>query len=237
MDTLSAAHPPTRPNGPSLWKWLLRSVGLETWFHPHAAAQPAREERVFLRLILPGVSGIAGKAGADLLNVVLRECLPAVRTGGGEVASHQSGSLLLTWPAETGQREVVPTYFQLRERLRRQARHQELFGAASLGWVTPRSGRGRRQYRGEVLTHVAGMLRENQQLGHDLLVSAALHHRLDYTLPFRYDLHVGFNLPGHRYPATLFRVTPELPSEPTPPSFTELVTATPTGKVSSLPYL
>lgn len=53
MDTLSAAPSPS-PNEPSLWKWLLRSVGLETWLQQTpAVAPPGREERVFLQLILP----------------------------------------------------------------------------------------------------------------------------------------------------------------------------------------
>ncbi|HEX8427058.1 hypothetical protein [Hymenobacter sp.] len=80
------------------------------------------------------------------------------------------------------------------------------------------------------------MLRENQQLNHDLLVSAALYHHLDQTFPYQYQLHVGFNLPGHRYPATLFRVTAETVSEPYQQSFAEEPTTT-AGKVSALPCL
>jgi hypothetical protein len=53
---------------------------------------------------------------------------------------------------------------------------------------------------------VAGILHESQRVGSDLLISAALLQRLDRCMPFQYNLHLGFNLPGHRYPATLFRV-------------------------------
>ncbi|MDF7814881.1 hypothetical protein P1X16_26115 [Hymenobacter sp. YC55] len=236
MDMLSAATPPTRPNGPSLWKWFLRSVGLEAWFQKTSVtAQDGQEERVFLRLALSGVSSSAKSPDPTPLTEALNECMAAIRAGGGQVVSNQGTNLLLTWPVELGARQVVPIYFQLRERLQRRTRQQELFAAASLGLVTTRHRRARLDYQGEVVKHVAGMLRENQQLGHDLLISAALYHRLDQTLPYQYELHVGFDLPGHRYPATLFRVTAESPAEPTQPSFPEL--AATAEKAPSLPYL
>ena len=235
MDMLSAATPPTRPSGPSLWKWFLRSVGLEAWFQKTSvAAQGGQEERVFLRLTLPGASNKANTPSASPLTQALTECLPAIMASGGQVVSNQDNSLLLTWPAELGARQVVPIYFQLRERVQRRARQQKLFAAASLGWVTARHEKTRLDYRGEVVKHVAGMLRENQQLGHDLLISAALYHRLDQSLPYHYELHVGFDLPGHRYPATLFRVRTELAAEPVQQSFPEL--AATAEEASSLPY-
>lgn len=238
MDMLSAATPPTRPSGPSLWKWLLRSVGLEAWFQQTAVAtQAGQEERVFLRLEMPSVSSTTVVANAALLTKALGECMATIDAGGGEVVSQEGSSLLLAWPAELGAQQVVPVYFQLRERLQHRIRHQELFAAASLGWVMARRKRTKLYYQGEVMKHVAGMLRENKQLGHDLLISAALYHRLDQTLPYQYQLHVGFDLPGHRYPATLFRVTAELPTESAQQSFSELTAATTDEKVSPLPYL
>ena len=235
---LSAATPPTRPNGPSLWKWLLRSVGLEAWFQQTPlTAQAGQEERVFLRLEMTNASNSISGSSAALLSEVLNASIATIEAGGGEVVSQEGGSLLLAWPADLGAQQVVPIYFHLRERIQRQSRHQRLFAAASVGWVVARRKREKLYYRGEVLKHVAGMLRENKQLEHDLLISAALYHRLDQTSPYHYQLHVGFDLPGHRYPATLFRVTAELPTEPTQPSFPDLVTATTNEEVSPLPYL
>ncbi|UOQ68653.1 hypothetical protein [Hymenobacter volaticus] len=219
-----------------MWKWLLRSVGLETWFQKTSvAAQAGQEERVFLRLTLPDALNTANTSSTTPLTEALSECLTTIRASGGQVVSNQGNSLLLSWPAELGALQVVPMYFQLRERVYRRARQPKLFAAASLGWVTARHKRTRLDYQGEVVKQVAGMLRENQQLGHDLLISAALYHRLDQTLPYHYELHVGFDLPGHRYPATLFRVRAELPVEQAHQSFPEL--ATTAEEEASLPYL
>ncbi|WP_375438221.1 hypothetical protein [uncultured Hymenobacter sp.] len=238
MDTLSTAIPPTRPNGPNLWQWLLRSVGLEAWFQQTpVGTQAGREERVFLQLALPGISDATNASKSALLTEALGECLTAIQAGGGKIASCQGGSLLLTWPVELGEQQVVSAYFLLRERVRHLTRHQELFGAASLGWVTLRQARAGLSYQGEVVNQVAGILRENQQSGYGLLISAALHHRLDQTLPFRHELHVGFNLPSHRYPATLFRVTSELTYESDQPRIEELASATSAERVPYLPCL
>ena len=201
--------PPAHPGGSGWWGWLLRSLGLEGGFQQKpAVARAGREERVFLLIGLPAHAASARTSSAEVLAEALGECLDAIRAGGGEVAGHKGGNTWLTWPAGLGERQAVAVYFQLRDCLRRRGQPAELLGAAGLGWVKPkRIGSGPR-YRGDVLGSVAGILRESQQVG-GLLVSAALRQRVDRELPLRYELHVGFNLPGHSYPATLYRVAPE----------------------------
>jgi hypothetical protein len=79
---------------------------------------------------------------------------------------------------------------------------------ASLGWVKLLLASTHGPcFRGKVLRQGASSFREGKQLESGLLISAALHHQLDQGAPFRYQLHVAFKVTGHRYPATLYRVT------------------------------
>ncbi|HEX8659167.1 MAG TPA: hypothetical protein VF690_16630 [Hymenobacter sp.] len=205
MTTLSAPVPPARPGGSGWWGWLLRALGLDAGFQQKPVASRAgREERVFLLIGLPANSG----ANAALLAEALSECMATIRASGGEVAGQKNGNIWLAWPAGLGERQAIAVYFQLHNCLRRRSHPAELLGAAGLGWVKPGRAWSGLRYRGDVLGSVAGILRESQQVG-GLLVSAALRQRVDRELPFRYELHVGFNLPGHSYPATLYRVAPE----------------------------
>ncbi|WP_227610101.1 hypothetical protein [Hymenobacter translucens] len=143
-----------------------------------------------------------------LLFQLVHECRAAVEAGGGVVIEQLPKSLLLSWPAGLGEQQALPAYQLLRASLQRMAPQAQLHGAASLGWVKVRpSQSGGHRYRGEVLRQVAGILLESVQLGSGLLIAAVLYQRLDRTAPFRYQLHVGFEVAGHRYPATLFQVT------------------------------
>lgn len=210
MTISTTSVPPASPGRPSLWKWFLRSVGVETWFNQKSNVAPAgREQRVFLSLLLPGATSRPGSPAAALLTQALAECMTTIGEGGGEVAHHQDGQLLLTWPIAQGARHAVSIYFQLRASVQRRDSQAKLFGAASLGWVKASSLHGAHQYRGEVLGSVAGILHEVQKLGSELLTSAALHHQIAADLPFHFQLHVAFDVPGHRYPATLYLVTTE----------------------------
>jgi hypothetical protein len=215
MTTLTSPAPPAKPGRPSLWEWFLRSVGVDTWFNQKSNAAPAgREERVFLSLLLPDATSRPGDSPVILLTKALAECMTTIREGDGEVAHHQDGQLLLTWPMAQGARHAVGVFFQLRASVQRRDQQAKLYGAASLGWVKPSPSRGAHQYRGEVLGSVVGILHEAQQQGSELLTSAALYHQLAADQPFHFHLHVAFDVPGHRYPATLYQVTAERPANP-----------------------
>jgi hypothetical protein len=210
MSTLPARLPLAQPDGGGLWRWLLRNLGLETWFQqPAATAHAGQVERIFLQLA-PALNQSGSQAEwAAKLTAALAECRPAMQASGGEVLSQQGATLLLSWPAVPGsqQSQVVRTYFELCASMARQA-GPTLCGAASLGWVVPSSTENlAKRYRGEVLRGVAGMLRAGQQLGSQLLISAALQHRLDAEPAYRYELDVAFEVAGHRYPVTVFRVS------------------------------
>jgi hypothetical protein len=198
--------PPAQPDGHGLWRWLLRSTGLEAWFQQApAAAHVGQVERVFLQVSLP-----SSKAASSVFAEALADCLPTIQASGGEVVNQQAASALLSWPVVLGsqQAQVIRAYFQLRESMSRLLGQPALrmCGAASLGWVMPNQAKAGQRYRGEVLSSVAGILRAAQP-GNALFVSAALHHRLDLIPAFNYELDVAFDVAGHRYPATLFRVS------------------------------
>jgi hypothetical protein len=206
MNNLSIPAPPK----PSLWHWLLRTTGLEAWFQQApAAAHAGREERLLLLLALPNTTHLTRSAHAALLADVLRECQPAIAASGGAVVPYQPGMLLLTWP--TTREAAVPVtalYFQLRDCVRRLAGAPtlRLNGAAGLGWAAPGAVAAPRQYEPASLREVAGLLHESKQLGGELLLAAALHLRLAPETTGPCALHVAFEVPGHRYPATVYRV-------------------------------
>jgi hypothetical protein len=81
-----------------------------------------------------------------------------------------------------------------------------LNGAAGLGWAAPGATAAPRQYEPASLREVTGLLHESQQLGSELLLAAALHQRLAPEAAGPCALHVAFEVPGHRYPATVYRV-------------------------------
>jgi len=202
---------------PSLWHWLLRITGLEAWFQQApVAAHAGREERLLLLLELPGTTRATRAAHTTLLTNALRECQPAIAASGGAVVAHQPGKLLLTWPAATeSAAPLVALYFQLRDCVRRLAGSPTLplNGAAGLGWAAPTKAATPHQYEQASLREVAGLLHESQQLGSELLLAAALHQRLAPAVVGQCALHVAFEVPGHRYPATVYRVV-----APTPPA-------------------
>jgi hypothetical protein len=195
---------------PSLWRWLLRTTGLEAWFQQApAVAHAGREERLVLLLALPNTTRLTRSAHAALLADALRECQPAIAASGGAVVPYQSGTLLLTWPATSeSMAPITALYFQLRECLRRLAGSPVLLlnGAAGLGWAAPGAAAAPRQYEPAGLREVAGLLHESQQLGSELLLAAALHQRLAPGVAGPCALHVAFEVQGHRYPATVYRV-------------------------------
>jgi hypothetical protein len=155
---------------------------------------------VFLLLTLSG--------NTTLIPQLVRECRLAVEKGGGELLEQRPDCLLLNWPARLGEQQLLSVWQYLLANMRALAPHMQFHAAASLGWVKSRSAdSGGHRYRGEVLRQVVGILREGQQLGSSLLISAALHHRLDRSTSFHYQLHVAFKVEGHRYPATLYQIT------------------------------
>lgn len=195
-------------NGQGPWQWLLRISGLEAWFQQAPAeARTGQQERVFLLLALPASSLHPMVTQAGFLAKALRDCEPALLAGGGEVVSQQGATLLLAWPATAATQvpQALNTYYQLRKALQ-QAGYlgPNLCGAASIDWVAVSAASTR--YKGKVTGSVAGILHEAERLSGGLLIAAALHHRLAPSVPFEYELHVGFKVPGHRYPATLYRV-------------------------------
>jgi hypothetical protein len=200
---------PTSPR-PSLWHWLLRTTGLEAWFQQApAAAHAGREERLVLLLALPNTTRLTRSAHTAIMAETLRECQPAIAASGGAAVPYQPGSLLLTWPATgASAAPVTALYFQLRDCVRRLAGSPTLHlnGAAGLGWVAPGAAAAPRQYEPASLREVAGLLHESQQLGSELLLAAALHQRLAPEAAGPCALHVAFEVPGHRYPATVYRV-------------------------------
>ncbi len=206
MNNLSLPAPPK----PGLWYWLLRATGLEAWFQQApTAAHAGREERLILLVALPNTTRLTRSAHAALLAEALRECQPAIAASGGAAGPYQLGSLLLTWPAASASMvPVTALYFQLRDCVRRLAGAPllALNGAAGLGWATPGAAAAPRQYEPASLREVAGLLHESQQLGSELLLAAALHQRLAPEAAGPCALHVAFKVPGHRYPATVYRV-------------------------------
>lgn len=198
------------PNKPSLWHWLLRTTGLEAWFQQApAAAHAGREERLLLLLALPNTTRLTRSAHAALLAEAARECQPALAASGGVAVPYQPGILLLTWPAASESTvPVTALYFQLRDCVRRLAGSPTLAlnGAAGLGWVAPGAAAAPRRYEPASLREAAGLLHESQQLGSELLLTAALHQRLAPETAGPCALHVAFEVPGHRYPATVYRV-------------------------------
>lgn len=198
------------PAKPSLWRWLLRTTGLEAWFQQApAAAHAGREERLLLLLALPNTTRLTRKAHAALLADALRECQPAIAASGAAMIPYQPGTLLLTWPAASeSTAPITALYFQLHDCVRRLAGAPTLLlnGAAGLGWAAPGAAAAPRQYEQAGLREVAGLLHESQQLGSELLLAAALHQRLAPGIAGPCALHVAFEVPGHRYPATVYRV-------------------------------
>jgi hypothetical protein len=194
---------------PGLWPWLLRITGLEAWFQQApTAAHAGREERIVLLLTLAGTTRATRSAHAALLASALRECQPALGASGGAATAYQPGTLLLTWPAATeSSAPVVALYFQLRDCVRRLAGSPtlRLDGAAGLGWAALGAA-APRQFEQASLRAVAGLLHESQQLGSELLLAAALQQRLAPAVAGQCALHVAFEVPGHRYPATVYRV-------------------------------
>jgi hypothetical protein len=194
---------------PGLWPWFLRATGLEAWFQQApAAAHAGREERIVLLLTLPGTTRATRAAHAALLASAGRECQPAIAASGGALVAYQPGTLLLTWPAGSeSSAPVVAVYAQLLACVRRLAGAPalRLDGAAGLGWVAPGAATAPRQYEPAGLREVAGLLHESQQLGSELLLTAALHQRLAPGVAGPCALHVALEVPGHRYPATVFR--------------------------------
>ncbi|HET9501952.1 MAG TPA: hypothetical protein VFO93_00320 [Hymenobacter sp.] len=203
---------------PGLWHWLLRTTGLEAWFQQApAAAHAGREERLVLLAALPNTTRLTRSAHTAMMAEALRECQPAIGASGGVVMPHQPGSLLLTWPAASAPAvSITAIYTQLRDCVRRLAGAPALplNAAAGLGWVAPGAAATPRQYEPVALREVAGLLHESQQLGSDLLVTAALHQRLAPEATGPCELHVAFGVPGHRYPATVYRVAAPAGSPP-----------------------
>lgn len=184
---------------------------METWFRKApAAAHAGQEERIFLLLTLAGTTRATRSAHAALLANAAQECAATIKASGGELLAYQPGTLLLAWPT-TGQPlpPVAALYFQLRGCVRRLAGTAALGlgGAAGLGWSAPGTTR---RYAKASLRELAGILHESQQVGSDLLLAAALHQRLAPTADESCTLHVAFEVPGHRYPATLYRVAAPL---------------------------
>lgn len=198
------------PSKPSLWHWLLRTTGLEAWFQQApAAAHAGREERLVLLLALPNTTRLTRSAHTAIMAEALRECQAAIAASGGVAVPYQPGSLLLTWPAtNASMAPITALYFQLRECVRRLAGAPTLAlnGAAGLGWAAPGAAAAPRQYEPAGLREVAGLLHESQHLGSELLLAAALHQRLAPGAAGPCELHVAFRVPGHRYPATVYRV-------------------------------
>jgi len=197
---------------PSMWRWLLRTTGLEAWFQQApAVAHAGREERLMLLLGLPNTTLLTRSAHAALLADALRECQPVLAASGGVVVPYQPGTLMLTWPAASGSTApITALYAQLRDCARRLADSPTLLlnGAAGLGWAAPGATAAPRQYEQAGLREVAGLLHESQQLGSELLLAAALHQRLAPGVAGPCALHVAFEVPGHRYPATVYRAVP-----------------------------
>ena len=207
MNNSSTLDSPTYRSKLSPWQWLLRNTGLEAWFRQApAAAHAGQEERIFLLLTLADTTRATRSAHATLLADAARECAATIKDSGGELLTYQPGTLLLAWPA-AGQAlpPVSAIYFHLRACLRRLASSPALGlgGAAGLGWSAPGTTR---RYAKASLRELAGILHESQQVGNDLLLAAALHQRLAPTVAEPCTLHVAFEVPGHRYPATLYRV-------------------------------
>jgi hypothetical protein len=201
MISIASPAQPAR-KGHGRWGWLLRTVG-QLWFRADAAATSTDcEERVVLLLTLPEDN--------QLLAKLLRQCAPAIKASGSELVGQLATGLLLAWPADLGEQQALPLFMQLRASLYCLAPQAQLRGAASVGWVKLRSaGTDGQSYQGEVMRQVVGILHESTQLGGGLLISAALHHRLNRAVPFQYQLHVAFQVKGHRYPATLYQVAAE----------------------------
>jgi hypothetical protein len=193
-----------------LWPWLLRIVGLESWFQQApAAAHAGREERIVLLLTLAGTTRATRSAHATLLANACRECQPQIGASGGTAVEYQPGTLLLTWPATAeSSAPVVALYFQLLDCVRRLAALPalRLNAAAGLGWAAPGVAAAPRQFEQASLREIAGLLHESQQLGSELLLTAALQQRLAPAAAGQCALHVAFEVPGHRYPATVYRV-------------------------------
>ncbi|RYY21274.1 MAG: hypothetical protein EOO36_01235 [Cytophagaceae bacterium] len=186
------------------WQWLLRSTGLESWFQRvPAVAHAGQQEHILLLLALA-----SSTVPSTLLADALRACAPAFAASGGEVVSYRPGTLLLAWPTGAGQPlpPVATLYFQVRACAQRLAGPAALSlgGAAGLSWAAP--GAAARHYDQASLGEVAGILHESQQMGSQLLLSAALHDRLAPLVAEHCTLHVAFKVPGHRYPATLYQV-------------------------------
>jgi hypothetical protein len=162
-----------------------------------------------LLISLPNTTRLTRSAHTAIMTDALRECQPAIVASGGAAAPYQPGSLLLTWPATSASTApITALYFQLRDCVRRLAGAPTLAlnGAAGLGWAAPGATAAPRQYESAGLREVAGLLHESQYLGNELLLAAALHQRLAPEVAGPCALHVAFKVPGHRYPATVYRV-------------------------------
>ena len=202
----SSTLPSSSYSGKGLGQWLLRSTGLEAWFRQApAVAHAGEEERIVLLLTLAGTKQINRSAHAALLADAFSECAASIEASGGELINYQSGTLMLAWPATGQLPPLAAIYTQLRACVRRLAGWHTLGlgGAAGLGWAAPGAAS---RYDKASLREVAGILHESQQLGSELLLTAALHQRLAPVLAASCTLHVAFEVPGHRYPATLYQV-------------------------------
>jgi len=204
---------------PGLWRWLLRATGLEAWFRrAPAAAHAGQEERIVLLLALAGTTRATRAAHAALLARAQQACQASLAASGGTALEYQPGILLLTWPAATESRvPIVALYFQLRDCLRQLANAPALGleAAAGLGWAAP-AALAWQQYEPASLREVASLLHESRQLGSELLLTAALRQRLAPAVAGQCALHVAFEVPGHRYPATVYRAVAPGTAPPLP---------------------
>lgn len=197
MPTLVVSTPPA-PVG--RWQRLLDGLGLAAWFRrPPAGTPTGHEERVLLLLTLTN----APLHSPEPLAAALVACGPALAASGGQVVEQHVNRLLLSWPAHYPAAWLA-IYQHLRAHLHQQlGEGPQLYGAATLGLLAPRPSWLAPGYRGAALGQVAGILHEGRAQGYPLLLSAALHYRLGIAaLPCQ--LHLAFNLSGHRYPATLY---------------------------------
>jgi adenylate cyclase len=173
-----------RKFGPgNLWKLI---IGM---YH-----HPREEERIFMFLDLKGSTTHAERLGHVQFSRLIQDCfidLTVVIDHQAQVYQYVGDEVILFWDVEEGLRDAscIRAYFRFTDRLRERAEHyQKAYGVLpvfkaglNIGSATVLEvGEIKREiaYLGDVLNTAARIQGKCGELGEDLLVSEALHGRL-----------------------------------------------------------
>jgi adenylate cyclase len=165
---------------------------------------PREEERIFMFLDLKGSTSLAERLGHVQFSRLIQDCFADLSVVGlyrAQVYQYVGDEAILLWDVDAGLREAncIRAYFRFRDRLRERAAHyQREYGevpvfkaGVNIGCATVvEVGEIKREisYLGDVLNTAARIQGKCSELGEDLLISEALHRRLE-RLPG--DLEVG----------------------------------------------